>query len=51
MRAYANKYKSIVIKQLYLQKYGVSFDYTDKKSSRELDNLVVIVKDTMETDD
>ena len=42
------RYKNILRKQLYLQNHGVSFDYTDKLSFKQVEDIVEVV---MEVDE
>lgn len=39
------KYKNVLRKQLYLQNHGVSFDYTDKQSYMQVDELIKVCQD------
>ena len=39
------RYNNILRKQLYLQSHGVSFSYTDKQTSRQLEELISLCKE------
>ena len=39
------RYKNILRKQLYLQNHGVSFDYTDKLSYKQIDDLIEVCQE------
>lgn len=39
------RHQNILRKQLYLQNHGVSFDYTDKRSFKQIEDLIKVCKE------
>lgn len=44
-RFVTTRLQNTIRKQLYLQNHGVSFDYTDKQSYQQIEDLIQVCKD------